>query len=84
MLSLLMVLGEREFEAGLKPSYEVVSSALGVEAQFFVGELPAEATGLKRAYAYWRVGRGYRASEEWEGSYWVQGETRPIRKLRGF
>uniref|UniRef100_A0A7J3X5F9 ATP-binding protein n=1 Tax=Thermofilum pendens TaxID=2269 RepID=A0A7J3X5F9_THEPE len=51
LLSLLMALEERGFEAGLRPSCEVVSSTLGVEAQFFVGELLAEATGLKRAYA---------------------------------
>lgn len=38
-------------EAGLKPPRETISSLLGVEAQFFVGELLAEATGLERAYS---------------------------------
>jgi len=50
LLSLLMTLEERGAEAGLRPPREVVSSHLGVEAQFFVGELLAEATGLERAY----------------------------------
>lgn len=50
LLSLLMALEERGFEAGFKPTRDSVNSLLGVEAQFFVGELLAEVTGLERAY----------------------------------
>uniref|UniRef100_A0A7C4FEG0 ATP-binding protein n=1 Tax=Thermofilum pendens TaxID=2269 RepID=A0A7C4FEG0_THEPE len=92
LLSLLMVLEERGFEAGLKPSYEVVSSTLGVEAQFFVGELLAEATGLRRAYAIagtWDVDvvllKSERAVAGYEvklGSFSVSEASKAVERIR--
>jgi hypothetical protein len=93
LLSLLMLLEERGFEAGYRLGREVVSSALGFEAQFFVGELLAEATGLRRAYSIidaWDVDvvllKGERAVAGYEvklGPFSSSEASRAVERIRG-
>jgi hypothetical protein len=92
LLSLLTALEERGVEAGLKPPREAVGSLLGVEAQFFVGELLAEATGLERAYAVsgsWEVDvvlvKGGRAVAGYEvklGPFSSSEASRAVERIR--
>jgi hypothetical protein len=92
LLSLLTALEERGVEAGLKPPRETVGSLLGVEAQFFVGELLAEATGLERAYAVsgsWEVDvvlvKGGRAVAGYEvklGPFSSSEASRAVERIR--
>ncbi len=51
LLSVLLYFEERSWELGLSPNREEVLARLGLEAQFFVGELLSERYGLARAYS---------------------------------
>jgi len=50
LLSILLYLDEKYSELGLDPSRETIVGKLGLEVQFFIGELLAQYKNLTRAY----------------------------------
>ena len=58
LVSLLLYLDEEYGETHTLPSRAEVESRLGLELQFFLGELLAEHKGLKRAYTMLPAGKG--------------------------
>ena len=58
LVSLLLSLDEEYGEAQITPDRDVIVSKLGVELQFFLGELLAEYKGLKMMYTILPGGRG--------------------------
>jgi len=57
LVSLLLSLDEEYGEAQITPNRDVMVSRLGMELQFFLGELLAEHKGLKRMYTILPGGR---------------------------